>query len=418
MYDGKRILILAGGANEAEIVVRCKKKGLYTIVSDYYNDWRRSPAKSIADEAWNISWKDIENLSTKCYDKKIDGVIAGFSEFTVDSLISLCNKLGKPCYINKEQLELTRDKMKFKEYCRKFEIPVVPEFNKDDSSIVFPVIVKPTDRAGSIGIGVAYNKLQFEKCLFEALEKSPAKNVIVEEFMDGALKFDCYYEVVNNNPILIGTSDTLMLSTQKGMETMQKAWSFPSKHELEFINNVSTKVKKMIASLKFDFGYCTISFFYKNGTFYAFESGFRLSGEHSFNYQRITCGRDYLDDMIDYQMGNSVQPCVNTNCNDKMLVYNIYANICQNDSIQFVENEKELLQQDAIISIVKYFCVNMPSEISGPIKVAMCSIKGRDNNEIADVIECINRYFVLKCMSGRRQIMIQLSSNEVENCWN
>ena len=88
---------------------------------------------------------------------KVDGVIAGYSEFRVENMIKLTKRLELPCYITEEQLEITRDKIKFKDCCRKYGVPVVKEYKTIEEVNEYPVIVKPTDRAGSIGISIANN---------------------------------------------------------------------------------------------------------------------------------------------------------------------------------------------------------------------------------------------------------------------
>ena len=124
----KKILILGATHNEGLIVERARKKGIYTIVTDNHEDWSFSPAKYIADEAWNISWSDVESLYNKCLLYNINGVIAGFSEFRVENMIKLCEKLSLPCYLTLEQLAVTRNKISFKRLCKQYNITVVPEY--------------------------------------------------------------------------------------------------------------------------------------------------------------------------------------------------------------------------------------------------------------------------------------------------
>ena len=75
----KRLLVLGGNYTEFVIVKRAKALGVYTIVTDNHADWSLSPAKQIADEAWNISWSDIDALYRKCSETEVDGILAGFS---------------------------------------------------------------------------------------------------------------------------------------------------------------------------------------------------------------------------------------------------------------------------------------------------------------------------------------------------
>ena len=158
-YDltGKKLLIIAGSIHEYDLVRRAKELGVYTIVTDYY-DVETSPAKKIADEYWDISWEDLDTLESKCRAEQIDGITAGYSESTVDRCIKLCNRLGLPCYCTQMQLDILKDKKLFKEECRKYDIPVVKEYARKEDVEKFPVIIKPVDRGGSIGVGIANDK--------------------------------------------------------------------------------------------------------------------------------------------------------------------------------------------------------------------------------------------------------------------
>ena len=92
--QGKKLLILAGGANLVTLVRRAQELGVYTIVTDYYDE-TISPAKKVADEAWNISWSDIDALEAKCREVGVDGITTGYSESPLDCCIQLCKRLGR-----------------------------------------------------------------------------------------------------------------------------------------------------------------------------------------------------------------------------------------------------------------------------------------------------------------------------------
>jgi biotin carboxylase len=401
-FAGKKLLILGGDTNMYNVVKLAKQKGAYTIVTDWY-DSISSPSKLIADEAWDVSWKDIDELSRRCKEIGIDGVITGFSEFIVDSMVQLCSALNLPCYINKEQLELTRDKDAFKKYCQAHGVHTVKEWDINDSNIEFPVIVKPVDRAGSIGINTAYNEEEYRAFLDIALELSPSNHIIVEQYMGGALKFDCYYEIVDHKVSFIGSSDTLMLSIDKGMETKQQGWLFPSSCEEHFKKEFSPTVEKMIESMGFDFGYCTISFFYKDGDFFAFEAGFRFSGEHSYDYQRCTQGNDYMIDMLHYHLGLPLPPRSTNRNNLMMLSYNLYVNTPNEDIIKYVDLG-DLASQQSIKTITTYVHAGTQIKKSVPTKVAMCNIVDKDKELISKSISLINESVCIKGIGGKLEL--------------
>lgn len=300
----KKILILGGNYVETEILKRARSLGYYTIVTDNHEDWSLSPAKQIADEGWNISWADIETLEKKCRDEKVDGVIAGFSEFRIDAMIKLCGRLDLPCSLTMHQLDVTRNKTLFKETCRNYNVPTVPEYTIDNVQR-FPVIVKPVDRAGSIGINVAYDRLELEKHYQKALSLSPSKHVIIEDFITEGIKFDVYYYVQNGRVSFLGSSDTIMCKGEKGAKILQKCWPFHSKYEDVYRQSVEPNIKKMFEGLGIRNAYATMSAFYVDGKFYFFEAGFRLSGEMSFDYQEAISGVNYIDTILKFSTKES-----------------------------------------------------------------------------------------------------------------
>ena len=62
--QNKKLLILGGDSFSVDIVKTAQSMGVYTIVTDWY-DTKRSPAKLVADEYWNISIEDYDLLSQK-----------------------------------------------------------------------------------------------------------------------------------------------------------------------------------------------------------------------------------------------------------------------------------------------------------------------------------------------------------------
>lgn len=144
-------------------------------------------------------------------------------------MIKLCERLNLPCYINSEQLDITRDKIKFKECCRRYGVPVVREYKSIEEVDKFPVIVKPTDRAGSIGISIANNLKELEKAYQYAYEMSVEKRVIIEEYIYKADKVDFYYLAENGQLTLLTSCDTINAKNNGFSKVVQSAWLYPEK---------------------------------------------------------------------------------------------------------------------------------------------------------------------------------------------
>lgn len=411
---GKKLLVIGGSNAEVDVVKIAQSLGCYVIVTDQYTKSEVIPAKFVANEAWNISWTDYDALEAKCREVGVNGVIAGFSEFRVEAMIEMCRRLQLPCYINDEQLEVTRDKNRFKQMCKKYGVPIVNEYSPDDSNIQYPVIIKPTDRGGSIGINVAYNAEEYEKFLAYAYSMSPSKSVVVEDFIGDGVKFDCSYYITREQAILIETCDTTMLTKKKGYETMQKAWTFPSRYEKVYLEQVDSNVKAMLVDLGMECGMANISFFYRQGKFYVFETGFRLGGGHSFDYQRASGGIDYLTLMIKYALNEPLKFNAKIPTDRGYAVtYSAYFKPQDGSVVNEVEGEDVVKNIKELVTYVPYIYNGYVIEGEKPRKIAMCTFYSKDLNTLLKNVKLVNNSFCVNTTKGKYQVFEPLTDMDI-----
>ncbi|MBR5835356.1 MAG: GNAT family N-acetyltransferase [Bacteroidales bacterium] len=408
-----KLLILGATYHEITIIDRARSKGIYTIVTDSNLDYSKSPAKLHADEVWDISWSDIDALYIKAKERGVDGVLAGFSEFRVENMIKLSEKLHLPCYLTMEQLDLTRDKIKFKQLCNEYHIPVVPEYAYGDV-ISYPVIIKPVDRAGSIGINVAYDPESFEKFYRIAMDLSPSRTVIIEDFIDDGIKIDVYYYVKDGVISLLGTSDTILCDGTLGAPILQKGWVFPSLYQKQYLDGVDHYVRGMLEGIGFDNGYVTMSAFYRKGSFYFFEAGFRLSGELSFNYYDYISGINYVDNLIDYSLGVSndsrLADCFKLNESAKSVILNYFGLDGYVDEIIVPDNIDEPGMR-VLTDLYVRTGEAVENDTSVFRKIAMCTILSDDDESLKSFLRKVNDKIRISDRSGRTLIYEKVDDN-------
>lgn len=412
--EGRKLLVLGGSYAEVDVVKIAQSLGCYVIVTDQYTEVNVIPAKLIADEAWNISWTDYDILEKKCRETGVQGVIAGFSEFRVEAMIEICQRLSLPCYINTQQLDVTRDKNKFKQMCLQYGVPIVNEYASDSPDIKFPVIIKPTDRGGSIGITVAYTPEEYKKSLDYAYSMSPSKSVVVEDFIGDGVKFDCAYYIEGKKVTLIETCDTTMLTRQKGFETMQKAWTFPSKQERKYIEQVDSNVKAMLADLGMECGVANISFFFRNEQFYVFETGFRLGGGHSYDYQRATVGIDYLTCMIKYALGVPFK--VNHELPEDRgyaVTYNVYFRPPVGSVVKNVFGEEAVRSINGLVTYIPNLYSGYEVKLNKPQRITMLTLCSNSLEKMLDSIKMINQTLKVETTNGTFPVFCELTSEEI-----
>ena len=415
---GKKLLILAASIHEADLVRRAKELGVYTIVTDYYSP-ERSPAKKIADEAWNISWSDIDELEKKCREHKVDGVTAGYSEFAVECLIKLCERLNLPCYSTMRQLDITRDKVKFKQVCRKNQVPVVKEYSCIEDVKEDPVIVKPVDRAGSIGISVATDKKSLIDAYNYAMEMSVCKNVIIEDFIYGQLKFDAFYSIIDGNITLLSSCDTINASNNGFEKVVQSAWVFPSKYHALFEETIDDSIRQMLKDMDIKNGYVFFSGFCDGKSFKFFETGFRLSGGHMYRYTSEKGLADIQDIFIYHALTGSaldVELGVDQKPNLKAVALNFYARKGVIDTDISVEQIKEVRTcKYAIPMAIKgQECTDDKAILT---KLAMVHIYSENVDLLCEDVKTVNRLFQVKNTEGQDMIYDRIDCDVIREWW-
>ena len=416
---GKKLLILGGSPEEIALVERAKALGIYTIVADYY-DSETSPAKKYADEVWNNSWTDINELAKKCRESEVNGVTAGYSEFRVKNLIKLCLILGLPCYINEDQFDITHNKGKFKKICQKNGVPVVKEYAYIDEVTKFPVIVKPVDRGGSIGISVANNQEELQKAYVYAMEMSVCKQVIIEDFITDGEKFDLYYAVLCGEPLLLTTSDTIHAAENGTEKVVQSGWLYPSKHLQAYMKNVEPSIKKMINDMEIIDGYIFFSgFALPNNEFVFFETGFRLSGEHIHAYAVKKGFVNVQDIFIKHALtGNTIglDKGYDSFPELKCVIINYYS---KSGTIATISGSSEIEKLKDNIFACYYANPGKKCDDSKAIlpKISMFMFSNNSAEELSNDVKIANSVFTVTSIEGNDMVYNHFDESVINNWW-
>ena len=416
---GKKLLVLGGSVDEIDLVLRAQKLGVYVIVSDYYTDMNISPAKRVADEVWNISWSDVDAITEKCIEAGVDGVTAGYSEIKIDMLIRICEKLGLPCYATAEQLEITRDKVKFKNTCRKNGVPVVKEYASPEDVDEYPVIVKPVDRGGSIGISVANNKAELINAYNYAMEMSLKKEVIIEKYMD-AQKMDVYYAIEDGVSTLITTNDALMASDNGTERVVQSSWLYPHKHVDNLIEKADESLKRMIADMGIKYGCIFFSGFVDENLDYAFfECGFRLEGGHQYEYARRRGFMNFNDIFILHALTGSTEGMERGNEFNpklKMATVNFYAKDGVISEINGAEKIKEM-KDCTFVQVNAAVGQECTTDKAILRKLGMCSFANECSEVISENVKKAYALFSVTDENGEDMIYDRIDTDLISKWW-
>ncbi len=417
----RKLLILGATASEISLIKRAKEYGCYVIVTDNHEDWTMSPAKYAADEAWNVSWADIDALERLCREHGVEGATAGYSEFRVESLIRLCRRMGFPCYINEEQLAVTRDKIQFKEMCRRCGVPTVREYASPAEVDRFPVIVKPVDRAGSIGISVATDPASLDQAYAYAMEMSVSKRVIIEDFIQNGVKVDFYYGVEDGEITLLSCCGTINAKDNGTERVVQSAWLYPMQLSPEHVEPADAAMRHMIRRMGVQYGCIFFSGFADpSGELSFFECGFRLEGAHQYGYVERRGLVNFLDIFIQHAMTGSTcairRPAVQEP-EMKCVTVNLYAGEGTIAAIRGMEQIAAM--EDCSLALIQSrvgVCCRADKAIL--TKVGMFAFCHPSPARLRQDVERAYELFSVTDEAGRDMLYDRIDTRQIETWWN
>ncbi len=183
--------MLLGGIHYLLPVIKAAhEQGYYVITADYLPD---NIAHRYSDEFCNVSIVDKEAVLAEAQKRSIDGIISFGVDPGVVSAAYVQEKMHLPSMGPYESVRILQNKDLFRAFLRDngFNVPAAKGYSSKQEALAdkswipsFPMIVKPTDSAGSKGVTRIDNIDAYEAALDEAFSKSISGHVIVEEFID------------------------------------------------------------------------------------------------------------------------------------------------------------------------------------------------------------------------------------------
>ena len=187
----KKIMLLGGLRYLLPVIEAAHKLGYYVITCDYIPD---NIAHKYSDEYVNVSIIDKDAVLTVAREKQIDGIMSFAVDPGVVTAAYVQDKMGLPSFGAYESGCRLQNKDRFRDFLTKhgFNVPLAKGFSSVEKAMSekywypWPVIVKPTDSAGSKGVTRVDRWEDLESALRTAFGHSLSGRVIVEEFIEKA----------------------------------------------------------------------------------------------------------------------------------------------------------------------------------------------------------------------------------------
>lgn len=353
---GKKLLILAGASVHCKLVKAARELGVFTIVTDNL-DCQHSPAKSLADEYWNIDIYDTERIINMCRESKVDGVLNYCIDPAQLPYQVICSELGFPCYGSKEQFDIMTNKKKFRAYCKSNGLDVVPEYTLNEikcNDDVFPVLVKPSESRGSRGQSVCENIYELIQGIEVAKKESIDGKYIIEKYMLGKRDLSLAYIIINSKPFLLKIGDRYLGLKQDNLERQQICTIMPSASLLGYEEVVEPAVKNFISSLGIEFGPFFLQGFIDDNKLLFYDPGLRFPGSDFDMVIEHATGFSAAKTLILFSLTGDKSSCFGNPVN----AYSISGGICfiisiavRPGRIKTIEISSEIANDQRVLSI-------------------------------------------------------------------
>ena len=149
-------MLLGGIRYLLPVIKAAHEQGYYVITADYLPD---NIAHQYSDEYVNVSIIDKEAVLKVAREKEIDGIMSFGVDPGVIAASYVQNQMGLPSFGPFESVDILQHKDKFRAFLTEhgFNVPWAFGFSseaeawKSKDKFTYPLIVKPTDSAGSKG---------------------------------------------------------------------------------------------------------------------------------------------------------------------------------------------------------------------------------------------------------------------------
>ena len=182
-------MLLGGIRYLLPVIKAAHEQGYYVITADYVPD---NIAHKFSDEYVNVSIIDKEAVLKVAQEKEIDGIMSFGVDPGVVAASYVQNQMGLPSFGPFESIEILQNKDKFRAFLTEngFNVPWAFGFSSETEALesrdkfTYPLIVKPTDSAGSKGCTRVDSEEELITAIQYAFKYTISGHIIIEEFLE------------------------------------------------------------------------------------------------------------------------------------------------------------------------------------------------------------------------------------------
>lgn len=392
----KRLMILGGTRYAMPVIKQARKLGIYVITCDYLPD---NFAHKYADEYCNVSIIDKEATLAAAKKLNIDGIVSFACDPGVLTAAYVAEQMHLPSVASYKAVSILQNKGKFRKFLTEngFNVPTAKEYTSADEALKdidlfhWPVIVKPTDSAGSKGVTRVDDPKLLKESIAYALSFSHCNEFIIEDFItQHGFSSDTDSFSVNGELKFVSFNSQRFDSTADNPYT-PAAYSWPSSMTDEHQAELTREIQRLITLLDLKTSIYNIET--REGTdgkAYIMECSPRGGGNRLAECLEYATGVNLIENVVRAAVGMPLVPV-------EQLPYNGYwAEVILHSDTSGIF--KELWVDDRIADCIveKSLWVDPGAEIHGfsaaNFAIGTIILRFSDNDQLQNVMNHISQY--------------------------
>ncbi|MCQ2336004.1 MAG: ATP-grasp domain-containing protein [Paludibacteraceae bacterium] len=306
----QKLAIIGASYLQKPLAEKAKEMGLYTLCFAWEDG---AVCKDLVDEFYPISITEKEQILKICQKEQIDGICTIASDTAAPTVAYVAEKMGLvgnsydcACTANNKYL-MRQAFMKANVPCPQYMMVDEQNINHCQLSTVnYPLIVKPSDRSGSLGVTKVENKEDLQSAIEKAINCSFKNQAMVEEFIDGreiSVEFISY----NGKHYPLTITDKVTTESPHFVELEHHQ---PADFSKEMYANIYGVTEQALNALDVTNGASHSEYkITKDGQIKIMEIGARMGGDFiGSNLVQLSTGYDFLKGVIDVALGQFTAP--------------------------------------------------------------------------------------------------------------
>jgi biotin carboxylase len=305
------LAIIGASYLQLPLVLKARELGLRTLCFA----WEEGAiCKEYADKFFPLSVLEKEKIAEVCRQEQISGVTSIATDIAVPTIAYIAKQLAlignseHSAYISTNKYAMREALAAGGVHCPRFAcVSSLDEAMQAASSLRFPLIIKPCDRSGSMGVCKLNTPAELEQSVTAALECSFCKEAVLEEFIEDAQEISIEGISFAGQYHLLAVTDKV---TTGAPHYVELAHHQPSKLPQHLLDEAIRQTQLGVKALDIQYGASHSELMITaDGQAYITEIGARMGGDFiGSDLVQLSTGYDFLKGVIEVALNQFQTP--------------------------------------------------------------------------------------------------------------